>query len=70
MKLYEFAVLYHEPKTKKHDEDGREPESKLLVDVSRVLAKDEKMVAVLAARAVPADYADRLDRVEIAIRPF
>ena len=70
MKLYEFAAIYHEPRTKKHDEEGREPEHTLVVDVTRVLAKDEKTAAMMAARAIPPQYADRLDRVEIAIRPF
>lgn len=68
-KLFEYAVLYH-PKPKKVDGVEQKEKSKLLVDVSRVLAADDKEVAILAARGIPEEYIDQLDRVEIVVRPF
>jgi hypothetical protein len=70
-KLYEYAILFH-PKTRKTKE-GEEPEaprSKILTDLQRVLARDDKTVAILAARAIPEEFVDKLEQVEIVVRPF
>lgn len=70
MKLYEYAVLYHPVATKEQQDRGDKPKSELILDVTRVLAKDEKEAMLLVARAIPEKYTDKLDQVEIAIRPF
>lgn len=70
MKLYEYAVIHNPLPTKDEKERGEKPRSKLIVDVTRVLCNDEKEAAMLAARAIPQEYTDKLDRVEIALRPF
>lgn len=68
--IFEYAVLYHPKPRKVGDETVTDP-SEILVDVKRVVAKDEKSVAILAAREIPTDYLDgKLEQVEIAIRPF
>lgn len=70
MKIYEYAVIYHPIATKEQAERGDKPKSVLLVDVKRVLATSEKEAAMLAAREIPDTHTDRLDQVEIALRPF
>ena len=70
MKLYEYAVIYSPIATKDEQERGEKPKSKLIVDVTRVLCNDDKEAAMLAARAIPAEHTDKLDRIQIAIRPF
>lgn len=65
-KIFEYAVIYH-PKTKKEEE---ELPSKLIVDVKRVVAGSDQEALILASREIPAEYMDKLDRVEIAVRPF
>lgn len=70
MKLYEFAVIYNPLPTKDQAECGEKPKSVLLVDVQRVLANDEKEAMMLAARSIPETHTGKLDRVEIACRPF
>lgn len=70
MKLYEFAVIYNPLPTKDQNERGEKPKSTLLVDVTRALANDDKEAMMLAARAIPSEYTDKLDRLEIACRPF
>lgn len=70
MKLYEFAVIYNPLPTKEQTERGEKAKSVLLVDVTRVLANDEKEAMMLAARSIPETHTDKLDRVEIACRPF
>jgi hypothetical protein len=70
MKLYEYAVIFNPLPTKDENERGEKPKSKLVVDVTRALANDDKEAMLLAARAIPQEYTDKLDRVEIALRPF
>lgn len=70
MKLYEFAVIYNPLPTKEQQDRGESPKSVLAVDVTRVLANNDKEAQMLAARAIPTEYTDALDRVEIAVRPF
>lgn len=70
-KLFEYAVIYH-PKEKKNavGEVVEEKASELVVKPTQVLAASEAQVAMLAARSVPENLTDKLDQVEIVIRPF
>ncbi len=70
MKLYEYAVIYNPIATKEQQERGDKPKSELIVDVKRVLSNSDKEAMMLAARDIPDAYTDKLDRVEIALRPF
>lgn len=70
MKLYEYAVIYSPLATKDQADRGETPKSILIVDVKRTLAGSDKEAMMLAARDIPADYTDKLDLVEIAMRPF
>lgn len=70
MKLYEYAVIYNPLPTKDQKERGESPKSELIVDVTRILSNNDKEAMMLAARAIPENYTDKLDRVEIALRPF
>lgn len=70
MKLYEYAVIYNPLATKDQQERGEQPKSELVVDVTRVLANNDKEALMLAARSIPEKYTDKLDRMEIACRPF
>ena len=70
-KLFEYAVLYH-PREKK-DAAGNPIETKksiIVTELTRVLATSDKEVGMLAAKAIPDEYNDKLDDVEIIIRPF
>jgi hypothetical protein len=69
-KLFEYAILYH-PKPEK-DAQGKEiqEKSKLLKEPTRVLAARTEDVGVLAAREIPDDYLDKIEDVEIVVRPF
>lgn len=68
-KLFEYAVLFHH-KAKKVEGVEHTQTADLIVDVKRLIAKDDKTVAMLAARAIPEEYLDKLDQCEIIIRPF
>ena len=66
VRLFQYVIIF--TPSEKEEKDG--VRSKLLVDVTNVLSSDEKSVAILAARQIPEDYLERLDQVNIAIRPF
>lgn len=70
MKLFEYAAIYTPLATKDQNDRGEKPKAELIVDVKRVLANNEKEAMMLAARDIPESYTDKLDRVEIALRPF
>ena len=59
-KLFEYAVIYT-------PED--EP-AELVIKPTTILAKSEKEANFVAARAVPDKYSDKLEDLEIAVRPF
>lgn len=67
MKLFDYAVIHH---PKKKDKDTETKASKLIVVPTTILAKDENTALMLAARAIPEEYVDKLDEVEVAVRPF
>lgn len=70
MKLFEFVVIYNPLPTKDQQERGEKPKSELIVDVTRILANNDKEAMMLAARSIPEKYTDKLDQLEIACRPF
>jgi hypothetical protein len=70
VKIFEYAILYHPIQTKDQLERGEKPKSIMLVTPTPVVAENDAQVAMLAARAIPEEYTDKLDRVEVAVRPF
>lgn len=66
MKLWQFAILWH-PTDKERENDAKD---KLVVGVTTVLAKDQQMAAILAAREIPQEWLGQIDQLEIAVRPF
>jgi hypothetical protein len=69
-KLFEYAVLYHPRATKDQVDRGETPKSEVLLNPVTVLASSQDQAATLASRAIPETHLDRLDDVEIVVRPF
>lgn len=69
-KLFEYVIIHHPRQTKEDRDAGTIPASLLLKDVQRVLAINPADVQILAARQIPTEYLDKLDTVEIGVRPF
>lgn len=67
LKLYEYAVILQP----KEDKDGEVvEEGKLIVEPKTVLAADDAQASLIAGRAIPDEFMDRLDRLTLAVRPF
>lgn len=64
--LFEFAVVFSP--TEAEIKAGTKPA--IIVDRQMVLAKDLSGATMLAARAIPEEWADRLDQLTVACRPF
>lgn len=64
--LYEYVALLHPTE----DEAAAGKRTELLVDLKKVLASSKDEVKVLAARDIPADKLNLLDRIQFLIRPF
>ena len=69
-KLFEYAILYH-PKTIK-DAQGNETQGPdlLVKPPTFVMAASDKEAAMRAARKIPAEYIEKLEQVEVCVRPF
>lgn len=63
MQVFEYVIMFN-PK------DNKKEKAKLLTQVSQVLATSKENATILAAREIPKDYLDRLEEVQVAVRPF
>ena len=68
--LFEYVILHH-PKPQRDAHGFEEPtKSTIVKEPSYVLSVTEQEVTITAARAIPEEYLDRLDQIEIRVRPF
>lgn len=68
MKLFEYAILLH-PLEQKDSKEASEKTS-VIKYPTVILARDDKQAGMLIAREIPADYVDKLDQIEVIVRPF
>lgn len=67
VQLYEYAVIL-QPKI---DKDGEITEKgEVVVEPTTILANDQEQASLIAARAIPESFIDRIERLTVAIRPF
>lgn len=64
--LYQYAAIL-DPSAKEL-EDGVKP--KLIVEVQTVLAPDQQSALLLAARAIPDEFVNELDRIRVVVTSF
>lgn len=65
-KLFQYAVIWHP--TEEQAKDGQK--SKIVIEPATALAKNEPVASMEVIRKIPTEYADQLDQLDIAIRPF
>jgi hypothetical protein len=64
--LFEIAILLH-PSA---EEARTGKSSEVLVMPKYILAQSQEGATLLAAREIPESHLDKLDRIEVAVRPF
>lgn len=69
MKLYEYAVVLDEKRDK---DDEITDDSRIVVPITAVVAKNDEQAQLLAARSIPDEYLTngKLDRLTVVVRPF
>ena len=69
MKLYEYAVVLDEKRDK---DDEVTDDSRIVVPITAVVARDDAQAQLLAARSIPEEYLanGKLDRLTVVVRPF
>jgi hypothetical protein len=60
-KLFEYAILWH-PK------DGGA--SQIVKQPTTIIAPGDRTAALMAARAIPETHLDKIDEIEVLVRPF
>ena len=72
-KLFEYAVVFHNYEAASATAVSTADvykDSEMIIEPTRMLAKDEKEVAFKVTRLIPEKYAGNPDHVEIMIRNF
>ncbi|MHA1966571.1 MAG: hypothetical protein ACW964_02090 [Candidatus Hodarchaeales archaeon] len=64
--MYQYAILWHPNK----DEEKKGKKSKIVVDPTTILASDERVAQMIVIKAIPEEYEDKLEQLDVAIRPF
>lgn len=65
-KLFQYAAFWQP--TEQQVKEGQK--AKIVIEPKTILASDEKGAMIIAARDIPEEYLDKLDQVQIALRPF
>lgn len=68
MMNYRFNVIYQPLPTLDDVQRGIKPAPEQIVPPTDVMARDANHVRMIAARAIPADYADKLELVTINVK--
>lgn len=66
LKLFEYVVLQHP--TEEEEKAGKK--TSILIDYQRELAKDERSLTFKIAKKLPDESMDKLNNIEIIVRPF
>jgi hypothetical protein len=65
-RIFQYAVLWHP--TDAEIKEGKK--SKMIVEPTILLANDTNSANMAAVMAIPSEYKEQLDQIEIALRPF
>jgi len=68
--LFTYAVLFHPKPSRDVAGNDTTPKSEIIIKPTDVLAIDSKQAGMIATRLIPKEYDDRLDLVEVIVRPF
>lgn len=64
--LFQYAAIYNP--TKEERENGAKAE--VILEPKTVLAKSEQVAGMMAVREIPEKWAEKLDNIDVVIRPF
>ncbi len=65
-RMFQYAVLWHP--SKEQSKEGQK--SKMIVEPKIILGSDDKAVGMKAIKAIPAEYDEQLDQIEVVVQAF
>ncbi len=65
-KLYQYVVFIRPTE----DEAKAGQIGKVIVEPTTILSINEQAASIMASRAIPQDFINQIDRIEVAVRPF
>jgi hypothetical protein len=66
LQLFQYAVIHHP--TEKEMKKGAK--SEVIVEPTTILAETEHIASMKVVRKIPKEFDDKLEQLDIAIRPF
>ncbi len=66
MKVFQYVIFL----TPNNENKDTPEKPKILVEPKTVLASTEQQAGILASRDIPEEYIDRLEEVNVVVRPF
>jgi hypothetical protein len=67
MQVYEYVVFLQE----KLDKEGNVAEpGQIIVPPTTILASDSDQASMIAARKIPEEFMEQINRISVAVRPF
>ena len=64
--LFQYAIIWHPDK----EQEKKGEKSKIIIPPTTLLAKSEKIAQMMAIKAIHDDFAEQLEQIDIALRPF
>ena len=64
--LFQYAALYYPSK----EELKKGKKAKVIIEPTTILAKNAQVASMIVIRELPEEYTEKLENVEIVIRPF
>lgn len=69
-RLYTYAVLYHPRVVKGVAGNEIQEKSSILTGPTSVVATTDAEAQIIASRSIPDNFLDKLEQVEIVVRPL
>ena len=70
MTLFEYIIIHRPPTTQQDRDAGKKAKPVVLVDLKRVFAEGQQQANMMAVRDIPSEFVDKLEEVDIVLRPF
>ena len=65
-RMFQYAILWHP--SKEQAKEGQK--SKMLVEPRMILGTDDKTIGMKAIKAIPSEYDNQLEQIEVVVQAF
>lgn len=68
--FFEYVILRHQTPNKEDADKGQRVVTTVIKEPTHLLAANEQEATMIVAREIPQEFLERLDEIEVVIRPF